>query len=34
LLRGQKSGVALFRHGTRLIEDVALIDDFARPPVT
>ena len=24
--------VALFRHGTRVIEDLALLDDFARPP--
>jgi len=28
------NGVALFRHGTRVIEDVALLDDFARPPWT
>ena len=26
--------VALFRHGTRVIEDLALLDDFARPPWT
>ena len=24
--------VALFRHGTRVLEDLALVDDFARPP--
>ena len=24
--------VALFRHGTRVMEDLALVDDFARPP--
>jgi hypothetical protein len=28
------NGVALFRHGTRVIEDVALLDGFARPPWT
>jgi hypothetical protein len=28
------NAVALFRHGTRVIEDVALLDDFARPPWT
>jgi hypothetical protein len=26
--------VGLFRHGTRVIEDLALLDDFARPPWT
>jgi hypothetical protein len=26
--------VALFRHGTRVIEDLALLDDFAHPPWT
>jgi hypothetical protein len=26
--------VALFRHGTRVIEDVALLEDFGRPPWT
>jgi hypothetical protein len=26
--------VALFRHGTRVIEDLALLDDLARPPWT
>jgi hypothetical protein len=27
-----KNAVALFRHGTRVFEDIALLDDFARPP--
>jgi hypothetical protein len=26
--------VALFRHGTRVVEDIALLDHFARPPWT
>ena len=26
--------VALFRHGTRVVEDLALLDDFAHPPWT
>jgi hypothetical protein len=26
------NAVALFRHGTRVVEDVALLDDFAHPP--
>jgi Histidine kinase-, DNA gyrase B-, and HSP90-like ATPase len=26
------NAVALFRHGTRVIEDIVLLDDFARPP--
>jgi histidine kinase/DNA gyrase B/HSP90-like ATPase len=26
------NSVALFRHGTRVIEDIALLDDFAHPP--
>jgi hypothetical protein len=26
--------VALFRHGTRVVEDIALLDDFGRPPWT
>jgi len=26
--------VALFRHGTRVVEDIALLDDFAHPPWT
>jgi hypothetical protein len=30
----EANGVALFRHGTRVIEDLALLDDFARPPWT
>src|SRR5262249_8870587 len=29
-----KNAVALFRHGTRVVEDVALLDDFAHPPWT
>jgi Histidine kinase-, DNA gyrase B-, and HSP90-like ATPase len=29
-----KNAVALFRHGTRVIEDIALLDDFAHPPWT
>ena len=28
----ESNQVALFRHGTRVFEDLALIDDFARPP--
>src|SRR5262245_18166921 len=28
------NSVALFRHGTRVIEDIALLDDFARAPWT
>ena len=28
------NSVALFRHGTRVVEDVALLDGFARPPWT
>lgn len=28
------NAVALFRHGTRVIEDIALLDDFAHPPWT
>ena len=28
------NSVALFRHGTRVIEDIALLDDFAHPPWT
>jgi hypothetical protein len=28
------NGVALFRHGTRVIEDIALLDDFAHMPWT
>lgn len=30
----EKNSVALFRHGTRVIEDIALLDDFAHPPWT
>jgi len=29
-----KNAVALFRHGTRVVEDIALLDDFAHPPWT
>ena len=29
-----KNAVALFRHGTRVIEEIALLDDFAHPPWT
>jgi hypothetical protein len=29
-----KNAIALFRHGTRLVEDIALLDDFAHPPWT
>ena len=29
-----KNAVALFRHGTRVLEDIALLDDFAHPPWT
>ncbi len=29
-----KNVVALFRHGTRVVEDIALLDDFAHPPWT
>jgi len=29
-----KNAIALFRHGTRVIEDIALLDDFAHPPWT
>jgi hypothetical protein len=29
-----KNAVALFRHGTRVVEDLALLDDFAHPPWT
>ena len=28
----ESNQVALFRHGTRVLEDLALVDDFARPP--
>jgi len=28
------NAVALFRHGTRVIEDIAVLDDFAHPPWT
>jgi len=28
------NGIALFRHGTRVIEDIALLEDFSRPPWT
>jgi Histidine kinase-, DNA gyrase B-, and HSP90-like ATPase len=28
------NGVALFRNGTRVLEDIALLDDFAHPPWT
>src|ERR1041385_6253360 len=28
------NAVALFRHGTRVVEDIALLDDFAHPPWT
>ena len=30
----EKNAVALFRHGTRVLEDIALLDDFAHPPWT
>ena len=30
----EANSVALFRHGTRVIEDIALLEDFARPPWT
>jgi hypothetical protein len=30
----EKNAVALFRHGTRVVEDIALLDDFAHPPWT
>jgi len=29
-----KNAVALFRHGTRVVEDIALLDHFAHPPWT
>jgi Histidine kinase-, DNA gyrase B-, and HSP90-like ATPase len=29
-----KNAVALFRHGTRVVEDIALLDAFAHPPWT
>lgn len=29
-----KNAVALFRHGTRVVEDIAVLDDFAHPPWT
>jgi hypothetical protein len=29
---GEHNQVSLFRHGTRVLEDLALHDDFARPP--
>src|SRR5215510_11546128 len=29
-----KNAVALFRHGTRVLEDIAFLDDFAHPPWT
>jgi hypothetical protein len=29
-----KNAVALYRHGTRVVEDIALLDDFAHPPWT
>lgn len=29
-----ENAVAVFRHGTRVIGDIALLDDFARPPWT
>ena len=30
----ERNAVALFRHGTRVLEDIALLDDFAHPPWT
>ena len=29
-----KNAVALFRHGTRVVEDITLLEDFAHPPWT
>jgi hypothetical protein len=31
---GDKNAVALFRHGTRVLEDITLLDDFAHTPWT